>query len=473
MSQYKHLTDYVRANASHHADKLALVSGDKALTWKELADEVEQTSERLNTVIGSTKSEIVSLLMPSGWQAVVAYLAILESGHIASPIDVIFKPIEIEAILRQIPSKLVIADSANADRIKTNVPAMTFDELAEQKKSKSKVDRLDPDNQIATLLFTSGTTGEPKAAAYSHANQAWNVDVCSRVWEWDSNDSLLISLRLSHMYGIVMGLTGAIYHGNTLYLQERFDAKQTLEMLSSGKISIFTHFANVYSKLLEEPGDYDLSKVRLCISGGAPLPPVVWQKFKDRFNQEILECYGTTETGRIASNLLDERIPGSPGRPLPEVKLKFGKSGEVMVKSPGVVTGYWKNEELTKKARDEEGYWHTGDIGEMVEGRLVLKGRLQEKIRRQGYTVSPRDVEWALLSNSAIKEAYVSGVQSPGQADDQLIYYLVTNLSESQIADFYKQALPSVWRPDKVIKLDKIPKTRSGKANIQALRSML
>ncbi|MDB5161239.1 MAG: AMP-dependent synthetase and ligase [Candidatus Saccharibacteria bacterium] len=413
--------------------------------------------------------------MPNSWEYVVAYLAVLHAGHIALPLDVIYKPLELGAILSQMKPVLVIADESNRLRLDTQIPVLTLSDLESGSRREKPHLRLPADEQIATVFFTSGTTGRPKAAPYTHANHIWNIEVCSKVWAWDEHDSLLISLRLSHWYGSVMGLSGALYHGNTLYLQDRFDAEGTLAALSAGNISMFTHAPLAYSKLLQaENGDkYDLSKVRLFISGSGPLPPKVWQEFKDRYGAEILEVYGSSETGRIASNLLNERIPGSTGRILPGVEAKIGAKNELLVKSPGVFPGYYKNPQLTDKLKTSDGFWRTGDIAELNGGRLTLKGRMAEIIRKQGYTVSPRDVEWALHTNPAIAEVAVLGLSRPDEPDDELVYFLVTAASEDDIRDFCRQALPSVWRPDRIIMVETIPRTRSGKINIPELRAML
>jgi acyl-coenzyme A synthetase/AMP-(fatty) acid ligase len=242
--------------------------------------------------------------------------------------------------------------------------------------------------------------------------------------------------------------------------------------LSSGRISLFTHGPIAYMKMLEQPGDYDLSKVRLFISGSAPLPPKVWQDFKDRFGVRIVETYGTSETGRIAANRLDDIKTGSPGRPLPGVDVRLTSDQEVTVKSDGVFPGYWQNQAATTAATSADGYWRTGDIGQFEDGRLVLKGRVQERIRRFGFTVSPRDVEWALLKNPKIKEVLVIGRPVKGQPDDELIYFMSADIDEAAIKQYGKTNLPFSWRPDRVIILDSIPRTRNGKPKISELKAL-
>jgi len=470
-----HLTDYLQQHAEASPDKLALVTNDKSLTWLELWQRVQAGSAHLDSLLPSESQQIVAILMPNSWQYVVAYLSIVHAGHMALPIEVIYKPLEIEAVLHQVPAALIITDQTNHSRLPLrSAPVVEVEEFASvAPTSRSAYLRLAADKQIACLLFTSGTTGKPKVVPCSHANHLWNIKVCSQVWNWTDQDSQLVSLRLSHWYGIVMGLAGTLYHGNTMYLMDRFDAEATLTLLASGKISIFSHSPPVYAKLLEVPTSYDLGGVRLFISGSGPLPPAIWEKFKNRFGQEILEVYGSTETGRIASNLLDERLPGSPGRLLPEVKIKFSPQGEVLVKSPGLLPGYFNNPGATAKTLDSSGYCRTGDLGELKDGHLFLRGRTLEKIRKQGYTISPRDIEWALYNDHRIKEALVIGVQRPGESNDELVYFLVGEVDEAEIKEFCQANLPSIWRPDKIVLLPDLPRTRNGKPQLAKLKAMV
>jgi acyl-CoA synthetase (AMP-forming)/AMP-acid ligase II len=418
---------------------------------------------------------VVALLMPNSIDFIIAYLAIVKTGHIAMPLDPAYKPLEFDSIIDKISPRLIITNikysQKFSDEHQKNIKI--FDDLRNQTAEHYKPLRLDATKQIASLTFTSGTTGNPKAVPNTHANHIWNIKVCSEVWDWTGNDTLLISVPLSHMLGIVMGLSGAIYHGNTIYLHEWFDETATLEALASGQISFFSQSASAYVKLAQSPNQsYDLSGVRLCVSGAAPLPPSVWQEFKQRYGIEILETYGTTETGRIAGNHLDERVPGSPGRPLPGVDLKLDKNGEVQIKSGGVFPGYYKNQAATSLAKTADGYWRTGDIAEVRDGYVFLKGRAQERIRRFGYTVSPRDVEWALHKHPKVKDVYVMGQQIESQPDDRLVYFIVGNLSNDEIAAFCKENMLFAWRPDRIIHLDELPRTRSGKPKIAKLKEI-
>jgi acyl-CoA synthetase (AMP-forming)/AMP-acid ligase II len=465
----KHLTDYLQDHARNSPEKAAIITRDRTISWRQLWREVEMAAAIISEFTDEKDQQVVALLLPNSWQFIVTYLGIVHSGHIAMPVDVIYKQLEINAILEQMEPVLLITDTP--ERTSVGIKIISSGDLQSKAPGKDYLRKAASD-QIASLVFTSGTTGKPKAAPYTHANHIWNIKVCSEVWGWGPTDTMLLNLRLSHWYGLCMGISGVLYHGNTLYLQERFDAKETLKMLSSGEISHFSNVPFTYSEMLRIPGQHDVKKTRLCISGGAPLPPLVWQQFKDRFGVEILECYGSSESGRIASNLLDERLPGSPGRILKDVDLKFGPNQEVMIKSPGLFPGYFNNPDATKKSLHGS-WWDTGDIGEMMNGRLVLKGRSQERIRKQGYHISPRDIEWALLKNPAIKDVTVLGVAGSDQMSDDLVYFIVGDIAEDKLNAYAKTSLPSVWRPNRVIHLDTIPRTASGKAQLPKLRAMM
>ena len=468
--QLNHLGDYLARNAQQVGAKTALVTDDNTLSWQQLHEQVAKRVDFFSQALSHEHQEIVATVMPNSWQLVVTYLAIIEAGHIAMPLDVIYKPLELEAILRQMAPKMTIVDEGNKARLK-NAEVILFSDI-DLGDGESKRLKLAADKQIASLVFTSGTTGKPKAAPYTHSNHIWNIKVCSQAWGWNENDTMLLSIRLAHWYGICMGLSGSLYHGSTLYLEDRFDPSKTLERLSQGDITLFTHIPLAYAKMLEIEGDYDLSHLRLPISGSAALAPDIWKNFKERFGLEIIECYGSSETGRIASNTYDERLVGSPGKLLDDVEAKLSEAGELLVKSPGLFPGYYNNPSATAKNLDGEGYWHTGDLAEIKDNHVTLKGRLVERIRKQGYSVSPRDVEWALRENPLVQDCFVLGTNDDSD-NSLLVYFVVGQIDKEAVQDYVKQNLPSIWRPDKIIMLDAIPRTSNGKPNLPQLRSMV
>lgn len=464
-----YIFDCLSSNAEKSGDKLALVAGGRRLTWSQLAAEVDKRTAFFISKLPDDEQAVVAMVMPNGWEIIVTYLAVIKAGHIGLPVDVIYKPLEIEAILKQMSPALTIVDADNRSRIGAQ-KAVLFDEIAEVTTSKEPL-RLGPEKQLASLVFTSGTTGKPKAAPYTHANHLWNIEVCSQAWGWGNDDTMLISLRIAHWYGVCMGVSGALYHGNTLFIDDRFDPKKTLQTLASGKISLFTHGPLAYARLLEVEGDYDLSSLRLAISGSAALAPDLWQSFRDRFGVEIIECYGSSETGRIASNTFDERLTGTPGRLLAGVEAKLNEENELLIRSPGLFPGYFNNPEATRQKLDNQGFWHTGDIAELKDNHVYLRSRLMERIRKQGYSVSPRDIEWALRENPKVTDCLVVGT-GPDSDNSQLVYFIVGHISENELIDYSKQNLPSIWRPDKVVFMESLPRRTNGKVDLPKLKAM-
>lgn len=470
-----HITDLLRRNAAEHTKQAAVVFEDQTITWEELWQRVEAASGVFTKQLGNTEQQVAAILLPNSIDFIIAYLAILHSGHIALPLDPAYKKLEHEAVVNQLKAQIIVTNNDYKAQISgVSIKTILVSDLSDQKASDITPLRLPADAQIASLTFTSGTTSTPKAVPNTHTNHLWNIKVCSEVWDWDEHDTLLVNVPLSHMLGVVMAISGALYHSNTIHLHRWFDAEKTLEALASGKISFFTHASSAFVKLAQTPGKYDLSKVRLCVSGAAPLPPAIWQEFKDRFGIEIRETYGSSETGRIAANRIgDPVVHGSPGKVLPEVDLKLSDDGEVLIKSPGVFPGYFHNAEATAKSKTKDGYWRTADIAELRDGYVFLKGRKQERIRRYGYTISPRDVEWAMHKHPSIDDIYVLGRQQIDEPNDELIYFVVTKLNDEEIRHYCKQNLLFAWRPDKIVHLDELPRTPSGKTRISQLRSLV
>jgi len=462
-------------HAQQTPDKPAIIFEGRTLSWGELASQVERASRYFIANLESSDQQVVDILLTNSPEFIIAYLAILRAGHIAMPLDPAYKQLELEAIIKQIPPKLIITDERYRDQITSpKAKVVMYDQLLAHAEQAGAALRLPADQQIASLTFTSGTTGKPKAVPNTHANHLWNIKVCSEVWQWTASDTMLLTLPLSHWYGLVMGLAGALYHGNTIYLrQQSFNAEEIIEELLSGRISLFTHIPLAYMKILELKGQHrDLSGVRLLISGGGPLPPAASAEFKKRYGVRIIETYGSSETGRIAANRLDERLSGTPGRLLPGVKLRLNADGELTIKSPGIFPGYYHNPQATRANYSQNGWWNTGDLGELKDGHVFLKGRKQERIRKFGQTISPRDVEWAMYKNPKIKAIYVMGRQTPGQPNDELIYFVVGDISQQEIRDYCKTDLMYAWRPDKIINLKSLPRTSMGKTKISKLREL-
>lgn len=477
----KFISDYLAHNSRTYPQKTAIVYSNKRLSWKRLEEQVAGFSEFLKRHLKG-KYKVIAIFLPNSLYFVVSHLAILYLKHISCPLDPQYKEVELRAIIDGLKPDLIITNKKQGKvlrGVKGINRRLIFVEDIKIKNRELKQLNGDPKKIPATLLFTSGTTGKPKATLYSHFSHLWNVQILSKLWKWTAEDTMLLSLPLSHWHGLVIGLTGAIYNGNTIYLEEKFDTEKTLEVLSSGKIFLFMHVPSAYLKLVNYPNPqkFNLKKVRLFVSSSSYLPPTVWRDFYSRYKQKILERYGSSETGTICSNLYDKRVPGCVGRPLPGVKIKFlgGKNkGEIAVKSPGNFLGYYKDKKSTQGKFTKDGFLKTGDIGTIRKGRVYLRGRTQEKIKKSGYALYPRDIEWVINKCPWVADSYVLGIQTKF-ISDKLIYFIVSRgkINREDIIEYSEDNMPKYWLPDKIIFLKEIPRTKAGKPKIKELQKYL
>jgi acyl-CoA synthetase (AMP-forming)/AMP-acid ligase II len=468
----KYITDFVFENAAKYKDKKVIVCDGKELTAEQLANLVAATAQKIQKNIpASNKQQIVGMLLPNSWEFVVVYLAILHTGNIAMPLDTKYKKQQIHSIIKQLKPKLLITDEDYADLLPKDATMVTCGDVISEEVVDEKQDhlRIDPKKQIASLLFTSGTTGQPKAVPYTHESYIWNIKTVSPLWNWSEKDIVLLALPLSHWHGLAMVFTGGLILGSEVRIQDGFDADRIIDQLISGEITIFSHVPAGYAKLaLHKPENNYLTKNKkpLCLSASSPLPPRVWRDFKARFDIEITERYGTSEGGVIAANTPGDHQHGTVGSIIPGVKIKFGEDGAIAVKSPSVFPGYYNHD-----TNMGDGWWFTGDIGYIGDdNRLYIKGRVQEKMKKNGYTVYPRDIEHSLTQLDAIKEAYVIGSQDNNKTSDTITYFIVGDIDEATVMAYAKQNMHTSWRPDKIIMLDSIPKNGNGKTDIKTLR---
>jgi malonyl-CoA/methylmalonyl-CoA synthetase len=263
----------------------------------------------------------------------------------------------------------------------------------------------------AIIAYTSGTTGAPKGAVLSHANLLASSESVRLAWRWEAADRLVLALPLFHIHGLGVGLHGTLLTGASAVLLPGFDPDAVLDAAALHDATLFFGVPTMYARLAASPRLGELARLRLCVSGSAPLPPALFERLAEGSGQRILERYGTTETGMNVSNPHDgERRPGTVGFPLPGVELRLDDDGEILVRGANVFGGYWQNPAGTAAAF-EDGWFRTGDIGEFdADGYLRIVGRAKELIITGGLNVYPREVEEVLLGHPAVAEVAVAGV---------------------------------------------------------------
>lgn len=264
----------------------------------------------------------------------------------------------------------------------------------------------------ALIGYTSGTTGRPKGAVLSHGNLLASVEALLLAWRWTAEDRLALALPLFHMHGLGVGVHGTLAAGASAVLVGRFDVDAVLDAAAEERASLFFGVPTMYERLVGSPRAGELGRLRLCVSGSAPMPADLHQRFEAASGQRALERYGMTETVMLVSNPYDgERRAGTVGFPLPGVDLRLSPDrGEVLVRGPNVFAGYRNQPEANAGAFDEAGWFRTGDLGALdADGYLRLVGRAKELIISGGYNVYPREVEDALRLHPAIADAAVVG----------------------------------------------------------------
>ncbi|HEU5004545.1 MAG TPA: class I adenylate-forming enzyme family protein [Candidatus Saccharimonadales bacterium] len=472
MEEPKYISDFLVANAKNIPNQNFLICPDKTLTWQEVYDLSSIVAGFINNQFGGQQQKIVSLILPDTWQFVVASLGVTISGNICLPIDMSFKKLEVDSVLESAQPQMIIACEETKHLAGDNFVLIEDILKSDRRLNKIEYD-LPPKQQLSSLFLSSGTTGKPKSIPNTHANQLWDVAAIAGPMGWTNDDTLLLTLHLSHRHGLIICLLSAIYHGSTVYLEERFNPARVLEFLESGKISMFVSVPAAYEKLVEFEPDkkFDLSKVRLFASGSSALPPYLFEDFKKRFGHNILDRYGTSETGSIAfkhdanSGIFDTVLEG--------VELRVEPDGEVALISPGLFPGYLNNQEATTKSLTKDGWWLTGDIGETKNGKLILKGRTKERINKSGYSIYPQDIEWALKQNKKIREVKVISTPVEHHLDDKVFAFYAGDANGQELVEYSKLNLPRSWRPDEFIKINEIPRNANGKYSLVKLHELL
>ncbi len=468
---YKHISEYLFKNAKSLPKKPALVTDERSFNWAELASEVMRVADALAERLPYKEPKVIALFLPDSWQFIVTYFAIVHLGHVAMPVDVTFKKLEVDFVLFAVEPQLIVANRQTATLV--DDPAILIEDLLIAKdRPTAPTIRQAANRQVATLFLSSGTTGQPKAVPNTHANQLWDVEGIAEPYGWTVEDTVLITLHLAHRHGLVICLLGAVYHGNTVFLQERFNPEEVLAILESGKISLYSTVPPAYEKLVEAASNkkIDLSKVRLFASSSSPMPPYLAKAFRARFGHDILDRYGTSETGSIAVKFSDK---DRSCLPIDGVEVRTEAAGEVAVRSPGLFPGYFNNPKATAQNTTSDGWWLTGDIGEIKNGRLTLLGRSKERILKGGYSIYPQDIEWALKQNAGVTEVKVTHTKDDKSLDDKVFAFFVGRISEDELQEYSRLNLPRSWRPDVFIKTKAIPKTVNGKPSLVKLKKIL
>ncbi len=324
---------------------------------------------------------------------VISYIAALRAGLVVVPLNPSYTESEVTRIVRSAaPKAAAVDDDQRAKWIKAAASEIQVHgiDLAVGGSDGAGLDRSTSDDP-ALLLYTSGTTGQPKAALLTHGNLLASATAVNLAWRWHADDCLLLALPLFHLHGLGVGVNGALCAGASFALRQKFDPDDVAEQVERGT-SMFFGVPAMYQRLATADRLVALKPLRLLVSGSAPLSAALAEQVAAAAGQMPLERYGMTETVMLTSNPYEgERRPGTVGFPLPGVEVRLVQ-GEVEVRGPNVISGYYRGQ--SPESFTADGWFRTGDLGEFdQDGYLRLVGRSKELIITGGYNVYPREVE--------------------------------------------------------------------------------
>ena len=444
--------------------------------------ELDARADRLARVLaarGLSAGDRLAVYLANRLEFVDVVLACVKLGAVLVPINILYREREIGHILRDAEPRGVVA-AAESLPLFAGVDAWDVEQVAAEAAGQAagRVRQALDGDAPAAIVYTSGTTGRSKGAVLSSNNFLANTANLVACWRITASDRYLAVLPLFHVHGLANGLMTWLASGCRMRLLERFDIARAPEVFAEFEPTLFFGVPTVYVRLLEIPADAARSigvRMRLFVSGSAPLPAAVFETFRARFGHAILERYGMSETLMNISNPYSgERRPGSVGFPLPGVSTRIvradgadaaaGEMGELYVRGPNVFSGYWRQPDATAAAF--AGAWFkTGDLAERAEdGYFTLRGRRTDLIISGGFNIYPREIEEVLTEAGGVREAAVVGVADPRRGEVPVAYVVANAPIDSAALDaICRKSLASFKVPRAFVQVEALPRTALGK----------
>jgi long-chain acyl-CoA synthetase len=520
--------DYPEMNVYEFLDNSAKEFGGRTAIWfmknKISYKKLKEIADKLATALvdlGVKKGDVVAIMIPNFPQFIMSYYGILKAGAIITACSVLHTEHELAYQLNDSGAEIIIAWDNQIEKInnirdrtrlrhiiitnvldyspmaKRNPPEIAgtkqFLNLIDDTKANPPKFETNAKEDIACLQYTGGTTGLPKGAMLTHYNLVSN---CVAVDSWSGGEFrrgkeiILTNLPLFHIYGQTVCMNLHVYIGSTIALNpDPRDQKSLFEIIKSTSPTMFPGVPTMYMRLLERDDleDYakDMRSIRICNTGAAPMPPEILKDFEERTGSIILEGYGMTESSPVTHTnpFKGERKVGSVGMPIPDTEVKIvdiddytkvmpqGESGEIMIKGPQVMKGYWNKPEATA-GQIKDGWLLTGDIAKMDEdGYFYIVDRKKDMIDVSGFKVYPRELEDCLFENEAVENAAVIGVPDPNlPGSEKVKAYIVlkdgykeSEEMEAEIKNYCRE-LVAPYKVPKFIEFRKeLPETLVGK----------
>jgi long-chain acyl-CoA synthetase len=485
------LAELVRAAATAHPDKPALVFHSEVTSWGELDRRVDGAARGLRA-LGLELGDRVALHLGNTPDFPVAYFGALRAGLVALPVNTGYTPAELAHVLGDSGARAVVTSGGGAQAVREadggveHVLVTGESSWSDLEADCSPYPAVGGGEDLAVLLYTSGTSGRPKGAMLTHRALLANLEQTGRIEPpvVATDDVVLLVLPLFHVYGLNGALGMVARTGATGVLVERFDPVPTLEEIRRNQVSTVVGAPPMWVawSMLPDVGDA-FASVRVALSGAAPLPPSVLHRVREATGHHVFEGYGMTETAPVlTSTLMSEAAkPASIGRPVPGVELRLvdeagreveeGDPGEIAVRGANLFSGYWPD---GADGPDNDGWFCTGDIAVLdEEGDLHLVDRRRELILVSGFNVYPREVEDVIAAHRDVAEVAVLGIEHPYTGES--VKALVVRRPGSALTsdDVIAHAARSLARfkcPTAVELVDELPHTATGKVSKGRLR---
>jgi len=445
---------------------------------------------------GVMPGDRVAVQVEKSPEALFLYLACLRIGAIYLPLNTGYTPTELAYFVGDAEPRLLICSEKNSAKIAAALPATERLTLSDDGSCGSLMaqaapmagDFADADvsmTDLASILYTSGTTGRSKGAMLSHGNLCSNAQTLQKVWHYSDRDLLLHALPIFHIHGLFVASNITLISGAAMILLPKFDLDAIFSALP--RASVMMGVPTFYTRLLQDKRlDRDVTRnIRLFVSGSAPLLAETHRQWRLRTGHEILERYGMTETNMNTSNPYNgARIPGSVGRPLPGVELRIadkngnavaqGEIGMIEVRGPNVFKGYWRMPDKTAAEFRPDGFFMTGDLGIIdADGYVRIVGRDKDLIISGGFNIYPKEIESLIDELPGVEESAVVGLAHHDFGEAVTAFIVAkpgTELSENAVLAAFADTLARFKHPKRVIFLDQLPRNTMGKVQKSLMR---
>lgn len=509
------LSDQLSITTRKHPTKTAFVFQDKETSYMELEGAVQKFASSLQQ-LGIKKGDHIALVVGNSPYYVIGMYGALRLGAVVVPVNPLYTAHEMTYILKNGDVKGVITMDIFMEKfvaIADQLPGVrhyiscetgaavepgdypsiitkmkSFTMMIQEGSAEFKMPRL-VETDLAIILYTSGTTGKPKGAMLSHQNLYSNAKDVADYLTINGEDRVIAALPMFHVFCLTVSLNAPLMNGGTILIMPKFSPQEVFRIAKDYQATVFAGVPTMYNYLLQSAQEQEdrFAGIRMCISGGSSMPVALLKDFEKTFSVQISEGYGLSEASPVTCfNPLDKpRKPGSIGTNIVHVENKVvnelgeevgaGEVGELVVRGPNVMQGYYKMPEETAVAL-KAGWLHTGDMARMDdEGYFYIVDRKKDMILVGGYNVYPREVEEVLYSHPNVSEVAVVGTPHP-ETGEAVICFVVTNdtaITTAHLMEYCKEHLAKYKIPVSITFLDELPKNTTGKILRKNLREQL